>query len=365
MNRIVISGIFCLAGAACAADSPSHPSSPPPAQVTAATNAGSVQVDDFTTAAYRVENLAADVPSVAAVFDSQLSDARGLAVIDGNFYVAARASGEILIFGPDGRRVGVIDVGIGVTALAATNNDVAFMMDGTINCASAKIIAVNERGQLIAINEDVAPGGVVVADRSAAGALYMGVAVIESTRGPEILAADFHNNHVDVFDANFQLVTDLPDNAYTGINVPGSGLGPTNVTLLDGRVYVGYAFQDSAARAFVVIQGGGLLTSYDVDGNLTGQEGSSQFNVPFGLALASFGANAVPEIISAQFGTGTLAGDDALLADGSIISGFVTSDGRELTVPGVWGLVNVGGDFYFTAHPGDHGVFGRIVPVGK
>ena len=37
-----------------------------------------------------------------------------------------------------------------------------------------------------------------------AGAVYKGIAIATVDGNPRLYAADFHNGHIDVFDANFQ-----------------------------------------------------------------------------------------------------------------------------------------------------------------
>src|SRR6267378_4427903 len=48
---------------------------------------------------------------------------------------------------------------------------------------------------------------VVLADRSAVGAIYKGLALATTTAGDRFYATDFHNGRVDVFDSTFNLVT--------------------------------------------------------------------------------------------------------------------------------------------------------------
>ena len=49
-------------------------------------------------------------------------------------------------------------------------------------------------------------------DQSATGAIYKGLAIATAPSGPELFAADFHNNKIDVFDSNFKL---LPNTGFS------------------------------------------------------------------------------------------------------------------------------------------------------
>ena len=81
----------------------------------------------------------------------------------------------------------------------------------------------------------------VGADRSAAGAVYKGLATVAD----RLYATDFHNAHVDVFDSTFAPVS-LPG----GFQDPkiAKGYAPFGIQALGGNVWVTYAKQDAPTQ---------------------------------------------------------------------------------------------------------------------
>ena len=71
-------------------------------------------------------------------------------------------------------------------------------------------------------------------DQSAAGAIYKGLAIATAPSGPELFAADFHNNKIDVFDSNFKLLQEhrLRDPSLH------KRFAPFNVQVIGNRVFV-------------------------------------------------------------------------------------------------------------------------------
>src|SRR5215813_9178183 len=103
-------------------------------------------------------------------------------------------------------------------------------------------------------------------DQSAAGAIYKGLAIATTPSGPELFAADFHNNKIDVFDSNFKLLTN------TGFTDPNlhKHFAPFNVQVIGNRVFVAYARQDEDAEDEDPGPGKGFVDVYDLSGHLLG-----------------------------------------------------------------------------------------------
>ena len=89
---------------------------------------------------------------------------------------------------------------------------------------------------------------VVGADRSAAGAVYKGLAVAND----RLFASDFHNGRVDVFDASFKLIT--TPGGFKDAKVP-KGFAPFGIQALGGDIFVTFAKQDAAAKDDVPVPG--------------------------------------------------------------------------------------------------------------
>src|SRR5439155_412882 len=75
----------------------------------------------------------------------------------------------------------------------------------------------------------------------------------------------FSDARVDVFDANFNLVT--INGAFVDSDLP-SGYAPFGVQTIGSRVFVTYAKQDAEATDEVHGQGRGLVDAYDTSGTL-------------------------------------------------------------------------------------------------
>jgi uncharacterized protein (TIGR03118 family) len=205
-------------------------------------------------------------------------------------------------------------------------------------------------------------------DQSATGAVYKGLAIATTPSGPELFAADFHNDKIDVFDSNFKLLHN------TGFVDPAmhDHFAPFDVQVIGSRVFVAYARQDEDAHDELAGQGRGFVDVYDLSGNLLGGiDGHGQLNAPWGLALApaSFGTFA-GDLLVGNFGDGRInayreVSPNTFVHDGKLRG----ADNQPLQIDGLWALQfaqggNNGtpGQLYFTAGPADEsqGLFGRI-----
>jgi uncharacterized protein (TIGR03118 family) len=144
------------------------------------------------------------------------------------------------------------------------------------------MIFVTEDGLVLAWESGAS--AVKVADRSAADAVYKGVAIAGDGSGNLIYATNFKGHTVDVFDKNFTYVTSKP---FSDPNIP-SNYGPFNIVNLGGKLYVTYAvpkspeFGDDSAGAGV-----GYIDIYNPNGTLVKRFLSNGYlNSPWGLARA-------------------------------------------------------------------------------
>jgi uncharacterized protein (TIGR03118 family) len=136
-------------------------------------------------------------------------------------------------------------------------------------------------------------------------AVYKGLALDHSPFGPLLLAANFHDNRVDIFDANF---TRLPVNFLFRDPFLPRGYAPFNVAEIGNRIYVTYAKQDAAAHDDVAGPGHGFVdvfTNYGVF--VTRLVSRSVLNSPWGMVIApsSFGQFA-GDLLVGNFGDGRI-----------------------------------------------------------
>jgi uncharacterized protein (TIGR03118 family) len=174
-----------------------------------------------------------------------------------------------------------------------------------------------------------------MADRSAAGAVYKGLATATRSEGPLLYAANFGSGRVDVYDGNMNLLS-LPG-AFSDPQIP-SGFAPFNIANLGGTLYVSYAKQDAQHHDDVAGPGNGYIDMYDLNGLLLGRVVSGgPLNSPWGMVLApaSFGAFGGALLVG-NFGDGAINAFDAVL--GTYLGSLQDGTGNTIHISGLWGL---------------------------
>ena len=211
---------------------------------------------------------------------------------------------------------------------------------------------------------------VVLADRSAVGAIYKGLALATTAMGDRFYATDFHNGRVDVFDSSFNLVTSA--GAFEDAGLP-SGYAPFGIQTIGSRIFVTYAKQDADAVDEIHGQGKGFVDVYDTAGSLLNRVAQhGRLDAPWGLALApaNFGRFS-GDLLVGNFGDGHINAY-AETATGVFEPRGELRDGnsRPISIDGLWalqfghGAPNNGptNTLFFTAGPNDEsdGLFGSI-----
>ena len=318
--------------------------------------------------AYTVVPLISNQPTLAPMTDPDLQNAWGLtsgpttpwwvsdnAVNKSTLYNAAGVKQGLIVSVPGAPTGTVFNTTAGFNL--PTGGRALFLFDGEDGIVSAWNGAQGTTA--------IVPGD---GDQSATGAVYKGLAIATTPSGPELFAADFHNNKIDVFDSNFKL---LPN---TGFSDPSmhKGFAPFDVQVIGNRVFVSYARQDADAHDDSPGQGRGFVDVYDLSGNLLGGiNGHGQLNSPWGLAMApaSFGTFA-GDLLVGNFGDGHInayreSSPNTFVHDGKLRG----ADNRPLEIDGLWALQfaqggnnGTAGTLYFTAGPNGEadGLFGRI-----
>jgi uncharacterized protein (TIGR03118 family) len=316
---------------------------------------------------YTVTPLVSDQPGVAPNTDPNLVNAWGLTSSSTSpWWVSDNGTDKSTLYrGSDGQpQALVVDVHNAPTGTVFNSTAGFVLPSGGV----ARFLFDTEEGKVLGWNQAQGTTAVVVADRSDVDAIYKGLAIADTSAGPRLYAADFHNARVDVFDGDFNLVP----GGFVDPSLP-SGYAPFGIQTIGDRVFVSYAQQDADAEDEVAGQGKGFVDAYDTAGNLLARVAQhGQLNAPWGLALApsTFG----------RFGGDLLVGN---FGDGQINAyaehnGHFTHQGelrnrsgKSLSIDGLWALEfgqggNNGpaGTLFFTAGPDDetHGLFGQINP---
>jgi uncharacterized protein (TIGR03118 family) len=202
--------------------------------------------------------------------------------------------------------------------------------------------------------------------------VYKGVTLATNSTGRILLAANFRQATVDVYDTNTTLVAQLSDSSAP------SGYAPFNVQNIGGLVIVTFALQDDAKHDDVPGRGHGLIDVLDPQTGqfvrfVTGSDAGGklkQIDSPWGVALApdSFGKHG-GDLLVGNFGSGTIM---TFNAEGEFQGLLKAHRHGAVKIDGLWALTfgNIGSaggstdTLFFTAGPDgeSHGLFGLLTP---
>ncbi|MHB8410406.1 MAG: TIGR03118 family protein [Candidatus Acidiferrales bacterium] len=330
------------------------------------------------TTSYTQTNLVSDGAVAAPNTDKHLINPWGIAFIPGNpFWISDNNSGFSTLYdnqgvpqslivtipAPTGAAGPATPTGIvaNTTSGFAANGSPTFFIfsteDGTISAWTGGNNAVLE------VNNPNFGSGT--------DPVYKGLALLTNSTGSFLLAANFRNARIDVFDSTFKSAT-LAGN-FVDPTLP-AGFAPFGVHVLNGnQVYVTYAMQDAAKHDPVNAPGSGYVSLFDANGNFVRRVISQgQLNSPWGvvMATANFGQFS-NDLLVGNFGDGTINAFDP--ATGSFLGALKDANGNMLVNGSLWDLVfdptgqtGAKDTLYFTAGlvKEADGLFGAIT-VGK
>jgi uncharacterized protein (TIGR03118 family) len=314
-----------------------------------------------TQAQYQLTNLVSNqFDEHAANTDPLLVNAWGLARSAGSpWWVSDNLSGWSTLYNaagtPESLRVliptagnGPVEAtgnnGVGTpTGIVSNGSKTDFQVSGT----STSFIFATLDGTISAwpgLNRNLATQMV---DRSADKASYTGLAITSNASGNFLYAADNANNHVDMFDGNFNLVMSFGDPA-----IP-SAFSVFGVQDINGMLYVAYAATDGGP--------GGYIDVFNEDGTFVKTLiHGGPLNQPWGVALApsNFGPLSNTLLISNNSNNGDINGFDP--ASGGFVATIRDVSGNKITLVNLWGIAFGGGatnngptnTLYVTAGPG-------------
>jgi uncharacterized protein (TIGR03118 family) len=219
-------------------------------------------------------NLTSDLANVAQNPDGHLVNPWGISEgPKGDFWVSDNQTGLSTLYNSNGVPAGLVvqippgsaspQGSLGTPTGQVFNSTSDFVIPGTNKPAT--FIFVTEDGTISAWNPTLGTKGTVpatlVADNSASGAVYKGVALGPNSQNQnELFVANFNAGTVDVFDSGFHPVTTLPQGAFQDPKLP-PGYAPFGIQNINGKIYVTYALQDAAKHDDVPGPGKGLWTS--------------------------------------------------------------------------------------------------------
>lgn len=299
--------------------------------------------------------------------DPNLVNGWGIAVTPtGIFWVSSNGAGLSVVYNDNGtqRRAPVtIPTPQGPTGGAPSgalfNGTAAFVIPGSNT--PARFIFSTEDGTIAAWNSG--NSAMIVADRSGSNAIYKGIALAGTGSRNFLLATDFHNGRVDMFDDQFRFVT---DRLFRDREIP-DGYAPFGIRSFNGFIVVTYAKQklpdkkdDQAGPGF------GYVDLFDPGGQLVRRIASNgTLNSPWGLELLPLGDSHEGILYVGNFGDGKVS---LFTMNGDFLGLLKDSQGDPVDIDGLWGLnfSPLAADqnkLFFTAGPNEEsdGLFGYLM----
>ena len=324
---------------------------------------------------YKQTNLVSDVAGLALIHDPDLTNAWGMAFsATSPFWISDNGTGKSTLYSVAYSALGAATVAkIPLTvSIPGAGSITGQVFNGAPGFHGDRFIFAGEDGAITGWRP--ALGGTaetLVAPSD--GSVYKGLALVSTSSGPVLLAANFRRGTIDAFDAAL-----TPLGSFADPMAPAS-FAPFNVQVLGGTIYVAYAMRDPEGHDDVPGPGHGLIDTFNPATGvftrlITGMAAGGrvrQLDSPWGLALApaTFG-RAAGKLLVGNFGSGTILAVDRFTGR----SRGLLQDPRDrpIVIDGLWGLAfgNGGaagrpGTLYFSAGPNgeSNGLFGSLDPV--
>jgi uncharacterized protein (TIGR03118 family) len=345
--------------------------------------------------AYRQTNLISDIPGLAPVLDPLLVNPWGMAVRSTSpFWVANNGTSTTQLIRGDVGGVPVtlnpspqtvnIPGGLPTGVVGNTTSDFNITPPGGGTPAPALFIFASITGNITAWNG--ASGAAAQNAVSMPGHVWTGLAIGSNAGGNRLYAADFANNHIDVFNGTFTATT--VTGGFIDPTIP-AGFSVHNIQNLGGSLYVTYAKVGPGGRV-ANGAGNGFVRKFNTDGvrdpnfaiNGSAVAPVVPLDAPWGLAIApaTFGAFSNKLLVGNFAPAGRINAYDpntgaAFVPAGAPDNSLRNEASQIIEISGLWALQfgngGSGGDantLYFTAGPPgspseEHGLFGKLNPT--
>lgn len=317
---------------------------------------------------YRQINLVSDVPGMARILDPNLVNAWGLSAAPTSpIWVSDNGTNKATLYRgatKPGEPASIVPL---VVSIPGGGSPTGQVFNSTPDFAlptggKALFIFAGENGDISAWN--AAQGTTAALVAPSRGGVYKGLALLATTSGNWLLAANFHDNRIDLFDGSFKRV--MRHNAFRSVGIP-TGYAPFDVAVLGGRVYVTYAKQDAAKHDDAAGAGHGFVNVFTTGGRFLQRFASrGVLNSPWGLTIAPKGfGDFAGDVLIGNFGDGRIYAYDLM---GEREGTLRRADGNPLTIDGLWALMPGNGtagatsDVWFSAGPAgeSHGLLGIL-----
>jgi uncharacterized protein (TIGR03118 family) len=229
----------------------------------------------------------------------------------------------------------------------------------------ANFLFSSEAGKITAWNQTSGTMAKKVA--SVHDAIFKGLAIANTHKGPRLYATDFHKNKVDVWDGKFMRVHKR--HAFRDRKLP-KRYAPFGIDAIKGHIVVTYAKQDKDAEDDVEGAGHGFVDVFSKGGKLLDRFAKrGPLNSPWGIAMAPKGfGGASGDLLIGNFGDGWINAYNP--KNGKFVGSLQNAMGKTIKIDGLWalefgnGVIGTPKTLLFTAGPNDekHGLFGDIKP---
>ncbi len=317
---------------------------------------------------YQQLNLVSDIPGAAQAYDPNLVNAWGLSSSPTSpLWVSDNGTSKTTLYSgatKPGEPVSIASLVVKIPGGGSPTGQVFNSTSDFLLPTGGKslFIFAGEDGDISAWN--MAQGTTAALVSPSKGGVYKGLALLSTKGGNWLLAANFHDNRIDVFDGSFASVTHR--DAFRSIGIP-RGYAPFNVAVLGDRVYVSYAKQDAKKHDDLAGPGHGFVNVFNTNGRFIEQFAArGVLNSPWGMAIAPSGfGDFSGDVLIGNFGDGRIYAFDRY---GHREGTLRASNGRPLVIDGLWGLKPGNGtsggtsDVWFTAGPAaeQHGLLGIL-----
>ncbi|GII81135.1 hypothetical protein Sru01_61170 [Sphaerisporangium rufum] len=248
------------------------------------------------------------------------------------------------------------------------NSEGGFEIASKGNKGPASFIFASPSGAITGWNAEVDPANAIIAAFTR-GADYKGLALMRTNRGPFLLAADFKNNRIDVWDDDFRKVR-LSKRSYRDPRMPRD-YHAYNVEIIGNSVFVAYAKRDPATGKSIAGKGLGFISQFDATGRYMRRvQSRGPLNAPWAMAVAprNFGAYSGAVLVG-NFGDGVINAWNP--RNNRYLGPLRDSAGKVIAIEGLWdlerGTAAVGGEnaMWYAAgiQKAQHGVIGVLMPA--
>jgi len=313
---------------------------------------------------YIQTNLVSDIPQPAnadgstATIDPNLKNGWGLARgASSPWWVVNEGTGTSTLYTGAGAIVPLVVTIPNVVGVSAPSDPTGIIFNGTADFALAQnskpalFIFATKNGTIAGWNLQLTPitAAVTVVDESKAGALFTGLTWVTIHGKHYLLAANFSQNRIEIFDTNFKRVNFFGP-AFFDFRQP-RGFAPYNVQAVGNNVVVTYAKQNASKTAAANCDSDvdhdrdhdrddqcGFVDVFTATGQLVQRlEDGPWLKAPWGVALASqdFGFFSHDLLIANRFG-GTIAAFD--MVSGRFLGNLLDASGMPIAIDGLWAI---------------------------